>query len=418
MRAYTGIRRTRRNLSTAATVVALVTGARAASAQSAIVIDWSTRTLVASPPEIGRTASAIVTIRNVNDVLYDYTVDISEVRRPIDDFAALAALRTTVTATPPGIEDPCRTMEARAHLAGATKAIAASPELTPVPNAEGKYQSVAVGTTVATWQRAVAPEVKMVRTLETEIRQKLGSCLNRDAANDFLTNEFPAFNAAITALERRIASPHVIQVPITLRPDTDYTLVVTERIGGATTIDGGKSFTFSPASAVLTLSAGFGVTWLEGRAYSARTVPGVNPGDPVKTVLAVDGIGQRPVMVALLNYQFPFSRSDDYGLSVSSGPVIAFNTGTSNSSSLGFFAGISGHLFRRFYVTPGLHIGEFADTPLGFSGPGAPIPEKFGALAPQKRWTTKFAIMMTYRTVDFSKVTPKPKTADTTDKQP
>jgi len=377
-----------------------------AFAQPPIVIDWATRTLVSSPPEIGRTLSSVVRVINVNDVVYDYTVDIVEVRRAIDDFAALGG---AIAQRPPGAPsaDVCRTDDARTEMTAATTAIGGlAPQLK-----EGKYESIPVEVTVAAWARNVAPHVANVRTLQRDILEKLNlnQCSDRIAAQTFLGTGYPAFENRIAPLERKIAGPHVVEVPITLRADTDYTLIVTEKFSGVATADGAKRFTFSPASAVLTLSAGFGATRLEGRAYDARTTPGANPGDPVRTTLAVSGLGTRPVVVTLLNYQIPGADRGDYGLAVSTGPVFAFSTGTSNSASLGVFVGISGHLFRRFFVTPGIHLGEFADTPAGFNGDGAAIPDKFGELVPRKQWKTRFAIMFTYRTVDLAKATPKPK---------
>jgi hypothetical protein len=220
----------------------------------------------------------------------------------------------------------------------------------------------------------------------------------------------------VQVIERKLGSTHAISVPITLHPDTDYTIVVTEKYKGAITVDGAKNFVVSPASTVLTLSSGFGATWLEGRAYVAASAPGANPGDANRTLLRVDGTGVRPAVPALLNYQLPIPTNGDWGFAISSGPVFAFNSGTSNSSSLGVFVGGSVHLLHRFYITPGLHLGEFADYPTGFSEPDQPVPANFGELVPMKRWTMRFALMFTYRTLDLSKAFAKPKVAPATPK--
>ena len=74
-------------------------------------------------------------------------------------------------------------------------------------------------------------------------------------------------------------------------------------------------------------------------------------------------------------------------------------------SNVGFFGGVSAHLWKRFYVTPGIHVGEFADFPPGFTAPNQPIPSGFGQLNPNKRWTARFAIGITYKALDFSKFT-------------
>lgn len=381
--------------------------ARPASAQPSVVVDWPTRTLVASPPELGRSTGAIITIRNVNDVLYDYTVDVVEVRRALDDFALFGGTWALTEGRDSFGLEVCPIGDTRKKLAAIGDTIADHPALTPGKK-DGKYLSVPVDDTVAAWASVVAPLVAEAKTLGARIRENIGQCPDRPAAEAFLSREFAAFEARVAVVERRLSGPHSIQVPVTLRPDSDYTLVVTERFSGGATVDGTKSFTFSPASTVLTLSAGVGVTWLEGRAYSSRNAPGVNPGDATRTLLSVDGKGERPALVALLNYQIPWAATADYGLAIATGPVFAFSSGTRNTSSLGVFAGLSVHLFRRFFITPGVHLGEFADTPLGFRGEGEVVPPNFGELFPRKSWQTKFAVMFTFRTADLSKVAPKP----------
>jgi hypothetical protein len=60
-----------------------------AAAQNGIVIDWGTRTVVSSPSTLGSTLTTTV-LRNINDVLYDYDVDIVDMLRPTDDFSHIA----------------------------------------------------------------------------------------------------------------------------------------------------------------------------------------------------------------------------------------------------------------------------------------------------------------------------------------
>ena len=109
--------------------------------------------------------------------------------------------------------------------------------------------------------------------------------------------------------------------------------------------------------------------------------------------------------MALLNYSLGSIRldRDSYGLALSAGPVLKLG-GKSDASSFGFFAGVSGHLYHRFYITPGIHFGQFADFPVGF-GNGSTVPENFGELNPVKRWTTRFALALSFKTKDFSGLT-------------
>src|ERR1019366_4945109 len=71
-------------------------------------------------------------------------------------------------------------------------------------------------------------------------------------------------------------------------------------------------------------------------------------------------------------------------------------------SALGLFFGLSTHLYRSIYLTPGIHIGQFADFPAGFY-PGAVIPNGFGELTPIKRNTARFAIGITFKATTFKK---------------
>ena len=88
----------------------------------------------------------------------------------------------------------------------------------------------------------------------------------------------------------------------------------------------------------------------------------------------------------------------------------------SDASSFGFFTGISGHLYRRFYITPGFHFGQFADFPVGF-GNGSTVPSDFGEITPVKRWTARFGTAITFKAKDFSGISgsdkPSVKTEET-----
>lgn len=384
-----------------------------ADAEQAIVIDWSTRTLVSAPAELGRVQSARLRVRNVNDILYDYQVDITETRRATDDFANLRQAFGDARAAMPGppTSDPCKVADARTALKDTLDYIAQEPALTP-KIADGRVRSVPVASTIATWTTAAVPRVVAVKDRADEIVRNIAKCGDASAAQAFLT-DYGTFATAVRAFETRVGGPHAIEMPVTLRPDYDYGIVVTELYMSIPTTGGSKAFTVSPASTVLTLSAGALATALEGRTYAARNAPGATATDPVRPVLAVDGTGWRPLGAALLNYEIPCGSNDTWGLAASTGPVVQFGN-TSGTASLGYFFGLSVHMWHRFYITPGFHLGEFADLPIGFTGKGDTVPANFGELVPSKRWSTRFAIAFTYRTLDLSKVVTKPKVVDTT----
>jgi hypothetical protein len=162
----------------------------------------------------------------------------------------------------------------------------------------------------------------------------------------------------------------------------------------------GKTFTITPASNILVLSAGFMATTLAARTYTSANVPG-----QTLPVLAVGNNSRiRPGAVALLNYEVPRLDSYEAGLALSAGPVITFGSGGANVSTLGFFAGISVHFWHRLYITPGFHFGQFADFPKGF-GDGTPIPTNVATPTALNRWTSRFAVAITFQTPNFSKLT-------------
>jgi hypothetical protein len=119
--------------------------------------------------------------------------------------------------------------------------------------------------------------------------------------------------------------------------------------------------------------------------------------------------------IALLNYAVPRLDSDTIGLAISTGPVLQLNTGSSDVSNLGYFAGLSVHFWRRLFLTPGWHVGQFSDFPTGLY-PGDTIPQNYGNLTGVNRWSARFAFAITYRVADLSKVIKKP--AATTSKTP
>lgn len=145
----------------------------------------------------------------------------------------------------------------------------------------------------------------------------------------------------------------------------------------------------------LSLSVGTLFTEVPYRTYTAQNVPGTSG---VQNLLVVSENGRwTPQGVGLLNYKlFNMDKGTQLGLSASSGPVFKFG-GTPGVSNFGWFAGASVSIWHRLFLTPGIHIGEFADYPAGF-GNNTVVPANFGTPTPEKRWTGRFAFSITYRT--------------------
>ncbi len=201
----------------------------------------------------------------------------------------------------------------------------------------------------------------------------------------------------------RVQGPHTVDLSAVIEPDKNYDFTITENwVGEPTT--GGKLQWDCGENDVFTLSLGPVISTLPSRTYEQQRAPVPAGSTTVKNILSVGNTTNVNVLgAALINYHFPRWRflPGEMGLGLSAGPVYTLGS-TPNVSALGLFVGPTIHLTRSLFLTPGFHIGEFADFPAGFT-PGAEIPTDFGTLNPVKRRTAKFAFGITYRTNSFKK---------------
>lgn len=372
-----------------------------ASAQDLVVYDWESRTRRACPDEVNQRKSGYILIQNVNDILYEYKLSVTATQRNIDDWAEISGLTgraqraaaTGSTAAAAGRPE-CQKMLRQANelLTQITTIIDDDPTLPRGYRKAGLKTSIRLSRTLATWDR-LQDRFSALRDLAAKLSADCGSF---SGVSTFLS-EFREADDAMRELRERIQSkPHLIREPQTIRPNTDYTITVEETFEGNVTDGGNVAFQCNPASGQLTLTAGVLFSRIPDRGYEARKVPDVDDN-----VLVVEGNSDfRPEGVALLNYLLPRLDFETAGLALSAGPVIRFGS-KSDLSTLGFFTGVSGHLYRRLYITPGFHFGEFADFPAGFKE-GQAVPADFGTLTPVKRWTTRFALAISFRTASFS----------------
>jgi hypothetical protein len=157
----------------------------------------------------------------------------------------------------------------------------------------------------------------------------------------------------------------------------------------------------SPSNHRLTLSAGALFSEIQNRAYTSVSAPAAS-GTATMNVLSVSGISRfNPTAVALMNYEIPQLDWERVGFALSTGPVFRLGS-KSDASSFGYFAGVSVHLFHRFYFTPGFHFGQFADFPAGFSQVNQTVPSGLSAPTAVTRWTWRFGFGLTYKAKDFS----------------
>jgi len=380
----------------------LTLGGAATVAAQEVVIDWSTKKLIKFPPTVSAAKEVKGVIRNVNDVLYSYTVDPHSAPTPVDDarhfFGALYGYAPAAAIT----ADNCNTWLETAK--GAFKKI--QEALSPIDSKTGKVGSTALADTIAAWNKAGPDRL----TLEGE-RHRLGTCLE-SAVKAFLDQEYKQYESLRNKIN---GSKHEVHFTLKVYPRGEHVIPVSELFSsGALTnaptnlTEAERTYKFTTeGDGELTLSAGLLVTKVEARSYESRTVP-----NQTQAQLDVNGAGDgRPAIAALLNYKVPRFDADKIGLALSAGPVLAVGQGKSETSNIGFFFGLSVHLWHRLYLTPGMHLGEFADFPRGFSASGDAIPANFGTLTPSKRWTTRFSFGITFRTVDFTKIMP-PKKVD------
>ena len=383
------------------------------SAQN-VVVDWVGKNIISSPSKINKKTKAEIYVENVNDVLYTYSIQVTGVPRVDNDFGALEKGFVVGKGAGEGAANPCddpvkAVQIATAELGAAVSTFYHLPETQSKSCSKATPCSINIADTRVAWTSGVAPKANTASAALAHLQQ-LPICQKA------YSKEIGDLQTALDSVTDRSAyifSPHhTISTETTLEPDVDYTVDVKElymTTGVSTGIQTNAdtlSVKFQPATDRLTLSAGVLFSEIQNRGYTSQVEPNAT-GTGTQNVLAVSGINEfSPLAVALLNYEIPPIKklsfgNDDIGLAVSSGPVIRLSS-SSNTSSFGYFVGIGVHLYHRFYISPGVHIGEFADYPPGFSAPGQIVPPGLGTPIPINRFTARFSFGVTYKAKDFS----------------
>lgn len=377
-----------------------------------VVYDRSTDQLLNYPRTVNRRQTVRVIIINVNNIMYEYRIEVTAIPRAINDWGQFnnSITRSARQAAAQGVRqvDACTI-----PLSEATSALTALKDQLGQEEALPIYwynkgqmaapdKSYTLAESLKAWNENVAPKVADLRAKATalEALADQGKCTSSTSEIRMFIKSFNELNDVIKRIEDKVNSSHVAEVTTVLQPDNDYSVTVREFFqtssGKLTEIESGKrTFKFSPVSNILTLSVGPLFSTIQDRAYDPRKSP-----TSTENVLVVEGNSKlRPEGVALLNYMLPRLDNDTFGLALSAGPVIRFGS-KSDLATLGFFTGFSVNLYRRLYITPGFHTGEFADFPVGFSN-GQAVPANFGELTPVKRWTTRFAFAISFQTTSF-----------------
>jgi|GEM_PF-1512061 len=363
-----------------------------------LTIDWPTKTALGCQAVTSSGRSLTVTLRNVNDILYTYQVNFDVKATVPNDWGHLFGTTASADRAETLLVETSRALEL------VEKAVKENPSLTAIPGADGKYASVAISTTQAAW-RVVEASADYAK-----LRDGIDGLANASFPNQEqieLLRNVRAGAAKLAQFGQRVKTGNhslVFVTPITQGADNTVKIAVSEYANGQITGDGkAREFTCEIKSAALSLSAGVLVSTIGGREYNVRAVPstGAN-GQTANTTynaLTVDNrTNVQPVGVALLNYQLPGGRWAERW-NISAGPTFRLG-GASGQSPFGFFSGVSFDLWKRLFITPGAHLGQYSDFPVGYSE-NSFVPAGLGNPVPVKRWTVKFGVAITFRTTSF-----------------
>jgi hypothetical protein len=369
----------------------------AADANS-VNIDWSARTtgqqICVAPGTSGSTAATLV-ITNANIILYEYTLDTKAYAQPSSDGAAIPAALTT-----PANANGCGSYQTNLSSTWTDESIfPLRGRSVPLADTKGALRNHPVNDLIRDREecRASVTDAKLAPMLD-----KIVDALQLFQAKAGDLNGNPSLST--------------ISFPYQVDSTHYYVFTVTEK----------SRIDHKPTNATLhwkcglddtlTLSVGVMGTTLPYRTYTSQSVPA---GTSTQNVLAVSGAsGWTPEGLALFNYKlFTIDKGPLFGLSASTGPVFKFG-GTPSVSNFGWFTGVSVSIWRRLFITPGMHFGQFADFPLGFAS-GSVIPPNFGNLTPVTRWSSRFGVGVTFQTNSLTKSnssTPTSTTPPTTGK--
>lgn len=355
----------------------LLAFALTASSQE-ILVDWNAKTAdPVCPVRIDRVGNVSLEVRNINDVLYTYAVHTRLIPRAIDDFGKLK--ESGGTAKDAGCN---AAVQAANNL---LVAFGTNAAFNPVGSG-GSIRSIPLAETIAAWN-----ELRQSENARAVLSAPAACRAEVDVQNAL---------ALIKRMDEAVGRSHAERLTIEIRPDHDVKVLVIESYQRSETAT--AEYSCSPASGVLSFSAGLLMTTLASRSYERRLVPGATAGSAgVEQLVVANNSGVQPAGAAFLNYRMWDSKNGLFGLSLSSGPVFKF-TGAQGTSNFGFFGGLSLRFHDRFLITPGVHVGEFADFPAGFRE-GTPFPANFGQLSTVNRWTARFGLAITYATPDFGK---------------
>ena len=384
-----------------AVLVCMLTTLSASGADTGNVtqVDWDTRT-ASCPAKVTQSTNVTIRVTNINDLLIDFE----------NGYTAQYQLRakgSPMSAVPP--ENPFVPQSALLTPKSAGKTSSACDE-TKLRADLVKVEAIKKDTITPpkpggadiSWQTTenAAQSDDDVAQVESDMANTDQACKKffNDNANHPVVRWINKLNAQPGATSSG-APLHSMDFSVNLEPNTNYEFTLQESWEGKV-IDHGTMKWSCGENDIVSLSVGPLITTLPYRSYVQQQVP---TATGTQNELVVNG--NTPVNVlgaALINIYPPFPKPNwAAGFAFSVGPVYTLGDAPS-VSKLGLFVGGSFHLYRSFFLTPGVHIGQFADYPAGFHE-GSVIPSGFGSLTPVTRNTAHFAFGITFKTNSFKK---------------
>ncbi len=358
-------------------------------AQQQIIVSWQSKELQSLPLTVDKAIPVMVVVRGVNNILYNY-----EGRLTAHPVMVTQSVFGNVTASS---SDPCGNIKSKmTAIDGILKSSDFDPyngvsdERTTTPH------SIGLEAMRLAFEKNLKPLILQMRTLVDQ------------CTDSAVTNAAQSYLALDQKYTEAFAADHDFTFPAELTPLNNYTITIIERYGDKITdkcTNAGKGVgcdvEYIPRNNILSTSGGFLFSELSNRTYERRLVP-----NSTNAVLVVNNSGPvRTILTALINVKIPCGwvhfpcsqREDTWGWALSIGPALQLSGG-SNVTKLGLFGGVSVHLWKYLFLTPGVHVGDFADFPAGFTQNRQAIPASFtGNLDPVTRISVRFAFGITFK---------------------
>jgi hypothetical protein len=389
-------------------------------------VDWDTGKV--SPSRLKHSGNYCIEVVEANTILYTYQINVEAESPSGNPFETLAAAVDAIKegfakqaggagpakaeAEAPGCDKESKALKPKIDAVRDTAAKLQTALSGMEPKVEsGKAESVSLSATVTAFRVAegrfsdLSGAANALQSALNDRNIPYCSASLRKEAND-LVRESRDVEIRFEALRNRVNNPPLARVYEELEETDKVKITVKEMFGHQPTSASTVAVNIAPGYALISASAGALITQVPARSYHSRVAP--DPANPTatQTILSVDNTsGTRPALTALLHYNLPFIQNRRLGFALSGGPVYDISGGKGDTSKLGLFGGVSLRFSDWLYLTPGFHVGEFADFPEGLK-PGQVIPSNIAEPQPVKRYTTRFAFAMTFKVRDLGQTDP------------